>query len=263
MILDVGNRFLTPQIGTMAIATEKKHWRLLALVTDGKPTQVASGSVLTVDGEHYSFAVNGTVYQKGITKFDGSKSPRESEVTITQGKGKGNTLLQISKFEDDLLIACLAKAGAPRPTAFQSTPGSGTTLSVWMKLSPTEAARPTPNPWAQALFIAMVFILTGILTSLKSDLAPLLGSIGAIAVCGLLCVAVVMAVSFFCQWGWRDGLVHGVSLAVGLLTYIDLRKLLEPTLPEIGAVAVAGSSAVMAGLIVSSLLGRILKPRVA
>ena len=114
----------------MADGAERKYWRLLAMVADGKSMPVAPGSVLTVDGEHYSFAVNGTIYQKGITKFDDTKSPRESEVTITQGKGKGNTLLQISKFEGDLLIGCLAKPGAPRPTAFQSTPGSGNTLSV-------------------------------------------------------------------------------------------------------------------------------------
>ncbi len=247
----------------MASETSTTYWRLLALVADGKPTAIAPGSVLTVDGEHYSFAVNGTVYQKGITKFDDSKSPRESEVTITQGTGKGKTLLQISKFEDDLLIACLAKAGAPRPTAFQSTPGSGNTLSVWMKLSPAEASRPTHNPWAQALFIAMVFILAGVLSGIKPELMPYLGEIGAIAACGLLVVVAVLTVSFFCQWGWRTGFVHGVSLATGLLVYIDLRKSLEPTLSDIGATFAAGSTAVMAALIVSGVLGLILKPREA
>jgi uncharacterized protein (TIGR03067 family) len=245
----------------MANGPGKQYWRLLALVVDGKSLPVAQGSVLTVEGDRYSFAVHGTVYQKGISIVDESKSPRESDVTITQGKGKGDTILQISKIEDDILIACQGKTGAPRPTRFQSLPGSGDTLSVWIRLSSEEALRATRSLLAQALFIAMVMILAQALDVIKTALAPLLGPIGAVVASGLLCVAAVLAVSHFCKWGWRSGAVNGMALATGLLVYIDLRKVLEPTLSDIGATAAAASTAVMASLIISGLLALIFKPR--
>lgn len=107
------------------------QWRQVAVVVDGKEIAVGPSTVLTVTPEGYTVTVDGQPYQSGTTKADRSKSPVESEVTVTEGSLAGRTLLQISKIEGDVLIACI---GADRPKEFKSNPGSGHTLSVWIRV---------------------------------------------------------------------------------------------------------------------------------
>ena len=64
-------------------------------------------------------------------KFDRSKSPVQSELTITEGFMAGQTVYQISRIEGDVFITCF---GAERPKEFKSKPGSGHILSVWIRV---------------------------------------------------------------------------------------------------------------------------------
>jgi len=98
---------------------------------DGKEIPVGPATLLVATQDGYTVTVDGKPYQKGTTKADRTKSPVQSDVTVTEGELAGKTLRQISKIDGDVLIACI---GAERPTEFKSKPGSGHTLSVWIRV---------------------------------------------------------------------------------------------------------------------------------
>mgnify|MGYP000875032071 CR=1 FL=1 len=116
-------------------ASEDAHlgtWRQVAVVVDGKEVAVGPSTLLTVTREGYAVTVDGEPYQKGATKAHRTKSPVQSEVTVTEGARAGKSFGQISMIQGDVLIACL---GVERPTEFKSKPGSGHTLSVWIRVN--------------------------------------------------------------------------------------------------------------------------------
>lgn len=109
-------------------------WRMVALVIDGADTPIRAENLLTSDGEAYTVTVNGRVYETGTSRTDASSAVRKSEVLPDTGPRAGQRLLQISGIVGDVLIACAGGPDADRPTAFTSEPGSGHTLSVWLRV---------------------------------------------------------------------------------------------------------------------------------
>lgn len=108
-------------------------WRLVAVVVDGVETPISRDTLLTHEGESYTVAVNGRVYETGTSRTDASQLVRRSEVLPDSGPRAGQRLLQISGVVGDVLIACAGGPDADRPTTFASEPGSGHTLSVWLR----------------------------------------------------------------------------------------------------------------------------------
>ena len=100
------------------------------LFTVGRLDEDSEG-LLIVTNDGYSVTIDGKPYQKGTVKADHTKSPVQSEITVTEGAPAGKKLLQISKIEGDILIACI---GPDRPTEFKSKSGSGHSLSVWIRV---------------------------------------------------------------------------------------------------------------------------------
>ncbi len=106
-------------------------WRQVATIMDGKEIPVEGATILTVTGNDYTVTMNGAIFQKGTMRIDRSKSPVQSDLTITEGFMAGQTVHQISRIEGDVFISCF---GSEQPTEFKSKPGSGHILSVWIRM---------------------------------------------------------------------------------------------------------------------------------
>lgn len=107
-------------------------WKQVALVVDGNEQPVGASTLIRVEKDEWIISVAGKDVQKGTTKADRTKTVTESEVKVREGYLAGKTLQQISKIEGDVMIACI---GAERPKTFTSKPGSGNTLSVWIRVN--------------------------------------------------------------------------------------------------------------------------------
>lgn len=106
------------------------QWRLLAVVVDGKEVPISQSTINTVAEDGWSVSVDGKQYSKGTSKRY-PEFPDQSDVIYKEGALAGTTTKQITKIEGDVMIAC---AGEKRPTEFKSRPGSGQSLSVWIRI---------------------------------------------------------------------------------------------------------------------------------
>src|SRR5687767_7032600 len=91
-------------------------WRQVAVVVDGKDVPVGRATLLTVTPAGYTVTVFGRVYQAGTSTADRGTTPYQSDVTVIRGPNEGQTFHQLFKVEGDVLVACAARPGAPRPT---------------------------------------------------------------------------------------------------------------------------------------------------
>ena len=237
------------------------HWRQVAAVIDGKRVPVGPGAVLSVDSDGYTVTVNGKVFQKGTSKHVSDKNPYQSDVTVTEGPEAGKTLPQIFRIDGDVLIGCMAAAGAARPTEFKSDAGSGHTLSVWLRIDAADAAQ---NTWSAVLNLPMLLVVIFALSvpeSFKKDLVLGLGYWPGILLSGLIGSVMVTLACLVLKWGWRAGLIAGVSTSIGLNTFQELQTMLDPTLGPLGTLAVSVSTACVAGMLAVLVLSRLLKVR--
>ncbi|MBL8822807.1 MAG: TIGR03067 domain-containing protein [Planctomycetia bacterium] len=69
--------------------------------------------------------------QKSKIKLNPQASPKEIDSTMLDGPAKDKVSLGIYEFKDGQLYLCVAQPGQPRPTSFESKPGSNTSLTVW------------------------------------------------------------------------------------------------------------------------------------
>jgi len=105
-------------------------WRMVAVIVDGKDVPTGSSTINAVSDSGWTVTVDGKLYSKGTSKRD-PQFPDHSDVIYADGALAGTTMKQIAKIEGDVMIAC---AGEKRPTEFKSKPGSGHTLSVWIRV---------------------------------------------------------------------------------------------------------------------------------
>jgi len=111
------------------------EWDLVSAVMDGKPmddsmvkwvNRVTRGNQTTVyAGPQVMLKVEFTV--------DASTTPKAIDYVILAGPNLGKIQHGIYEFEGDLLKMCVAAPGTARPTAFESVPGDGGTLTVWKR----------------------------------------------------------------------------------------------------------------------------------
>ncbi len=237
-------------------AQGKRTWRQVAAVIDGKNVPVGSGVLLTLEGGGYTVTVNGRVYQRGTAEVDYAKDPHESDVHVTHGTGAGTTVRQIFKVQGDVLIACNAAPGEGRPTEFTSPPGSGQALSVWLRAD-AAAASPAQN-WRMWVVIGLVLGAFNFTADLQKDLAEQLGRGTAVALSIIATAAAVTLICIVLRWGWRAGVVLGVTMAVAINTFGELRRAIEPNLGDLGAILVGGCTGLVVALVISAVLSRLL-----
>lgn len=246
---------------SVAASNGKGVWRQVAVVRNGRNVPVGPFTFLTVDEGGYTVAVNGPfrtrVYQRGTVKSDYDKTPPQSDVTVTEGTDAGKTICQIFKYEGDLLIACSAPPGAARPTEFTSRPGSGHTLSVWLRT----ATSPPPGPltWRTWTTIAALVVFASLVGGGSSDLESSLGRWAGILGGSLAGVCMFTAIFLVLKRTWQEALALGIGIAVASSTFESLRATLTPTLGALGSIFVSGSTAIVAASIVWLGISRLMK----
>lgn len=109
-------------------------WTPTKYVKDGKALgEKAMAQIeLTVEGNKSTFKKGANVTH-GTYKVNAAKSPKELDITPTDGSEADKTLKAIYKFEGDDLVICIAPAGKDRPKDFASKEDSQQILEVWKR----------------------------------------------------------------------------------------------------------------------------------
>jgi uncharacterized protein (TIGR03067 family) len=242
----------------------KGTWRQIAAVMDGKDIPVGRATLLTVADGNYVVTVHGKVYQKGTAKTEGTTTPRQSVVTVAQGPDAGKTFRQIFKVEGDVLMACLAPPEAACPTAFTSSPGSGQVLSVWLRVPEAAVPKATGMELNVRFWLAIIILVSiaNGMPGMKQDLQEGLGYWGSVVVAGLLGAGILMVLGvFLLKWGWQRSLALGLSMAIAVNTFDEVKRAVTPSLGGPGAIVVSGSTGFVVAFVAVALLSRLLKVR--
>jgi uncharacterized protein (TIGR03067 family) len=74
------------------------------------------------EGDRYRIKAGDKVVEEGTFTVDGSKSPKQIEVTATEGKDRGMKWHGIYEVEGDTLRAVVGPTDKPRPARYDSPP---------------------------------------------------------------------------------------------------------------------------------------------
>jgi len=85
---------------------------------------------ITFDGDKFAVKAGDTVLQAGTQTLDPSKKPKAVDAKVTEGEGKGTTMLGIYEIDGDMVKACFDTEGKKRPTEFKTAAGDGHMLVV-------------------------------------------------------------------------------------------------------------------------------------
>ena len=100
-------------------------WRFVAHEANGQktPADEVAKLKITFTGDKYAISRDGKVVQEGTNKLDPSKTPAHIDAKITEGDGKGHTMLGIYELKGDTIRVCFDTAGKERPTRFTTKDG--------------------------------------------------------------------------------------------------------------------------------------------
>jgi uncharacterized protein (TIGR03067 family) len=106
-------------------------WNLTSAMEDGKalPEDKVKQTTIVFKGDRFRFAgsAEDATSRAGTIKLDESKTPKEMDAISTEKE----VMLGIYVLQENGYKVCFAPAGKPRPTEFNSTPGSGYILQAW------------------------------------------------------------------------------------------------------------------------------------
>ena len=88
--------------------------------------------MLVLDGNKYSVTI-GELKDNGTMTVDGSKTPKEMDITGTEGPNKGKKYLCIYELKDGKLKVCYSTDEKKRPTKFETAKDSNAMLAVYKK----------------------------------------------------------------------------------------------------------------------------------
>ncbi len=100
------------------------------LVDEKSPSQRGPATKLVYEGNKWLIKISDKTVASGVFTIDAAKMPREIDILDATGQHNEKTKLAIYKLDGDTYTFCLAPAGKPRPTEFESKPGSGYSLGV-------------------------------------------------------------------------------------------------------------------------------------
>lgn len=109
-------------------------WRVVAIESDGNRTAADEARPIVVTNEpdgSWTMAVEGRTVSRGTSRIDPLASPPEIDIEITEGDGKGGTLLGIWEVTETSRRLCFRGAGGWRPREFATTAGCGAVLVVF------------------------------------------------------------------------------------------------------------------------------------
>jgi uncharacterized protein (TIGR03067 family) len=106
-------------------------WTFVSLEQGGKQAlQNGVTQTITFQGDKFTVKAGDTVVQAGTQKLNAGKNPRTADASVTEGEGKGTTMLGIYRLEGDVFVACFNPQGKKRPTEFKAPADSGYFLLV-------------------------------------------------------------------------------------------------------------------------------------
>jgi len=116
-------------------------WQLTRAVVDGNavPEQQLKDTVLITDGNTFRFpqASGAGTHPAGTFTINPSTVPNQVDSVASGGPSAGQVTLGIYEIIDDKhKRACWGPPGGPRPTEFESPPGSRRILQYWEKIGP-------------------------------------------------------------------------------------------------------------------------------
>jgi uncharacterized protein (TIGR03067 family) len=116
-------------------------WQLTRAVVDGKPVpeQQLKDTVLITDGNTFRFPQASGVgtHPAGTFSINPTRVPNQVDSVASGGPNAGQVTLGIYEIIDDKhKRACWGPPGGPRPTEFESLPGSRRILQYWEKIGP-------------------------------------------------------------------------------------------------------------------------------
>ena len=104
-------------------------WVFVSREAEGKraPARELKGLTITFERDKFTVKQGDEVVQAGTqTLHPGAgKGPKRVDATVTEGEGKGTTMLGIYEFKGDTLRACFDPTGKKRPAELKSPEGSG------------------------------------------------------------------------------------------------------------------------------------------
>jgi uncharacterized protein (TIGR03067 family) len=100
-------------------------WRFVSHEANGtrSPPEVVTKLKITFTGDKFSVTADGKVVQGGTQKFDATKTPAQVDAMVTDGEGKGSTMLGVYELKGDTLRVCFDPAGKERPTSVTAKNG--------------------------------------------------------------------------------------------------------------------------------------------
>ena len=81
------------------------------------PAENLKNMTVTFKGSNWTVHNGDMVVQAGTHKFDTSKKPIQIDAPVTEGEGKGNTMLGICELNGDTMRVCFDPMGKERPTS--------------------------------------------------------------------------------------------------------------------------------------------------
>jgi uncharacterized protein (TIGR03067 family) len=110
-------------------------WTCVSAIVDGKPLPPATVQLLrlTLTADRYKTEKGSDVLFDSTYRINTLKKPHEIEMVGTEGDLAGKEAQGIFAFDGDRLHMCYTMPGNPRPTAFESEPGSKAYLVIWKK----------------------------------------------------------------------------------------------------------------------------------
>jgi uncharacterized protein (TIGR03067 family) len=107
-------------------------WQFVSREADGKraPARELKGLTITFEGDTFTVKQGDEVVQAGTHKLHPGKDPKQVDAKVTEGEGKGTTMLGIYERKGDTLRACFDPTGKKRPAEFKAPEGSGYMLVV-------------------------------------------------------------------------------------------------------------------------------------
>jgi uncharacterized protein (TIGR03067 family) len=111
--------------GKKALAKIQGTWRYVSVEMEGKksPAEELKGLTITFTGDKWVVRQGDKTLHAGTQKLNPSKTPPQLDAPITEGEGKGTTMLGIYELKGDTLRVCFDPKGKERPTSF--TPKAG------------------------------------------------------------------------------------------------------------------------------------------
>lgn len=104
-------------------------WRFVSLEIDGAPVprEVIGSARLLIDGDRFRMESPEATYE-GIFSIDVEAAPPQIDIEFVEGPDAGSWSYGLYELAGDHLTFCLGLAGASRPSAFATSPGSGHAL---------------------------------------------------------------------------------------------------------------------------------------